>query len=62
LKKKFTGVKSGDLGGQAIGPPLPIHIPAISVQVIHGGKNVAAYAHKQGTKKKKLSEFSFPMT
>jgi hypothetical protein len=27
--EKFSGVKSGDVGGQAIGPPLPIHLPAI---------------------------------
>jgi hypothetical protein len=30
-KKKSIGVKSGGLGGQAIGPPLPIHLPAISL-------------------------------
>jgi hypothetical protein len=30
-KKKSNGVNSGDLGGQAIGPPLPIHLPAISL-------------------------------
>jgi hypothetical protein len=30
-KKKSTGLKSGDLGGQAIDPHLPIHITAISL-------------------------------
>jgi hypothetical protein len=30
-KKKSNGVKSGDLGGEAIGPTLPIHL---SVHVI----------------------------
>jgi hypothetical protein len=31
IKKKSIGVKSGGLGGQAIGPPLPIYLPAISL-------------------------------
>jgi hypothetical protein len=30
-QKNSSGVKSGNLGGQAIGPPLPIHL---TVQVI----------------------------
>jgi hypothetical protein len=30
-QKKSSWVKSGDLGGQAIGPPLLIHLPAISL-------------------------------
>jgi hypothetical protein len=30
-QEKSTGVKSGDLGGQANGPPLLIHLPAISL-------------------------------
>jgi hypothetical protein len=33
-RKKSIGVKSDDLGGQAGGPPLPIHLPAVSLQVI----------------------------
>jgi hypothetical protein len=28
---KSSGVKSGNLGGQAIGPPLSIHLPGISL-------------------------------
>jgi hypothetical protein len=27
MKKKSSGVKSGDLGGQAVGPPLPTQRP-----------------------------------
>jgi hypothetical protein len=30
-QEKSNGVKSGELGDQAIGPPLPIHLPAISL-------------------------------
>jgi hypothetical protein len=30
-QEKYQGVKSGNLGGQATGPPLPIHLPVISV-------------------------------
>jgi hypothetical protein len=30
-REESNEVKSGDLGGQAIGSPLPIHLPAISL-------------------------------